>query len=207
MKLGILVAALFWQSLLETHGLDHDHAFRTCEGPVFYDCQDYCRRGCSEKMGSCVHQCLDGCGCMAGSIIRNNGGCKRVFSCKNAEADSASVENQDFAGDYVTDWWSDAVPIIETALKSHPELAESASHQSSAEDEPKPESADTSKVVEPALLSALEHPEVRKVLVEPSSAEISPKQEPVDISKEVDPLLLSALEHPHLKDMLAYLEN
>ncbi|KAI8039565.1 uncharacterized protein LOC128254054 [Drosophila gunungcola] len=166
MRFSILVAALFCQILLQAHGFDHDHAYRTCEGKVYYDCYDFCRRGCSETMGRCVHRCLNGCGCVAGSIIRNNGGCKRVIKCTSDDQDSASMENQDYSGQYVTDWWEEMQPMLETALKKAvPALLEGTSNRGRANDIPPGESIEWSRDVEPVLLPALnQHPGLEKIL-------------------------------------------
>ncbi|XP_017124441.1 uncharacterized protein LOC108144267 [Drosophila elegans] len=165
MKFSILVAALFCQILLEANGFDHDHAYRTCEGKVYYDCYDYCRRGCSETMGRCVHLCLKGCGCVAGSIIRNNGGCKRVVKCTNDDQDSASL---DYSGQYVTDWWGDIQPMLGTALeKAVPYILEGTSNEDRAKDTPPGESIEWSRDVEPFLRPALkQHPGLEEALEE-----------------------------------------
>jgi len=104
MKLIILLA-LFCQILLGSPSFDTDHAYRKCTGIVYLNCIDYCDRGCKNVVPTCHHHCQRGCGCIEASILRNNGGCKRLVHCDDAIKDSASAENQDYAGEYVTDWW------------------------------------------------------------------------------------------------------
>ncbi|XP_037716242.1 uncharacterized protein LOC119551130 [Drosophila subpulchrella] len=104
MKLIILLA-LFCQIHLGTPSFDHEHAYRKCTGIVYLDCRDYCDRGCKNVVSTCLHHCQRGCGCIEASILRNNGGCKRLVHCADKIIDSASAENQDYAGEYVTDWW------------------------------------------------------------------------------------------------------
>ncbi|XP_016967802.1 uncharacterized protein LOC108036302 [Drosophila biarmipes] len=104
MKLLILLA-LFCQILLGTQGFDADHAHRKCTGIVYQHCGDYCDRGCKNNVAACLHDCSGGCGCIEASLVRNNGGCKRLIHCDDKIKDSASVENKDYAGEYVTDWW------------------------------------------------------------------------------------------------------
>ncbi|XP_016992668.2 uncharacterized protein Sfp53D [Drosophila takahashii] len=104
MKLFILLA-LFCQILLSSASFDHDHAYRKCNGIVYLSCKDYCDRGCKNNVPDCLHRCFKGCGCVAASILRNNGGCKRIVQCEKNEKDSVSLENQDYSGQYVTAWW------------------------------------------------------------------------------------------------------
>ncbi|XP_017044398.1 uncharacterized protein LOC108090299 [Drosophila ficusphila] len=119
MKLCFLVV-LFCQIFLETNGREEQLAYRNCEGTLNRDCFEYCHKGCHGPKETCLHRCENGCGCREGAIFENNGGCRRIKKCEDDEKDSASVENQDYAGDYVTDWWQDLEPIIVKALKEQP---------------------------------------------------------------------------------------
>ncbi|XP_017077512.1 uncharacterized protein LOC108112207 [Drosophila eugracilis] len=140
MRLVYLVA-LCSHFLLKTHGYETDIAYRICEDNTYTGCHDFCRRGCNGTEYSCLHRCHKGCGCIQASIIRNNGGCRRLVVCEANERDSASLENQDYAGDYVTDWWHDEEAIrevAETIVEHHKvdEPHEDALHDKPAHDEP-----------------------------------------------------------------------
>ncbi|XP_043644858.1 uncharacterized protein LOC122614355 [Drosophila teissieri] len=97
MKLIILVI-LCSQIILEIAAYEHKIAHRICGKNTFPDCYSYCRRGCTDNPVDCVHLCNKGCGCVEASIVRNNGGCRRVKSCGKDE-DSLSAE------EFVKAWW------------------------------------------------------------------------------------------------------
>ncbi|EDV55720.1 uncharacterized protein LOC6548307 [Drosophila erecta] len=97
MKLIILVV-LFNQIILEIGAYDHKIAHRICSKNSFPDCYSYCSKGCKDNPAECIHLCEKGCGCIDGSIVRNNGGCRRIKSCGKDE-DSLSAE------EFVEAWW------------------------------------------------------------------------------------------------------
>lgn len=104
----IILLALFSQIILEIAAYEHKIAHRKCGENTFPDCYSYCNKGCKDNPVGCIHYCEKGCGCIEGSIVRNNGGCRRIKIC-DKDDDSLSVENNELAEKYVTSYWEDPV--------------------------------------------------------------------------------------------------
>ncbi|XP_032306727.1 uncharacterized protein LOC6496295 [Drosophila ananassae] len=69
-----------------------DITFRKCQHPIAFDCYHYCHSFCNDQnIKECNYRCQEGCGCKVASIVRNNGGCRRLGVCRKFE-DSAMVD-------------------------------------------------------------------------------------------------------------------
>ncbi|KMY94329.1 uncharacterized protein LOC6734806 [Drosophila simulans] len=113
----IILLVLFGQIILEICAYEHKIAHRRCGENTFPDCYSYCNKGCKDNPVDCIHYCEKGCGCIEGSIVRNNGGCRRIKIC-DKEDDSLSIENNELAEKYVTAHWDD--PANNNADENHP---------------------------------------------------------------------------------------